>query len=90
MLWKKQILLGIGLGILYGCTDIKRGIGLEKTSPNSFSVDPYPKGLEVPPHFGALPTDAKKEILKKKRSVMPMTAAEQEMMSKFPKNKGTP
>jgi uncharacterized lipoprotein YajG len=97
MVWKKQVVLGVGVFLIAGCSDVKKTIGLEKTSPNSFSVNPYPKGLEVPPNFSALPTDpAVQNTLRKQELQRPLTPAEKAMMHKLerpcnsvrPSNKG--
>ena len=43
-----------GALLLLGCTDLKRSIGLEKTSPDEFAVESRAP-LEMPPDFDLRP-----------------------------------
>ena len=93
MVSKTKIVLGVGLLLLGGCTQVKQSIGLEKVSADSFSVEPAPQGLEVPPDFGALPQGSqKKKMDVSQKTVSPskpcLTQAEKEILEKIRQNKG--
>lgn len=44
----------LGLGFITGCTQVKKEMGITKTEPNCFTVDP-PNPLEIPPDLTATP-----------------------------------
>jgi hypothetical protein len=63
-MWKYQTrikILGLLPLILCGCSDLKQSIGIEKVAPDEFTVNPYEQQLEVPPDFGELPKDGRKQ-----------------------------
>ena len=73
--------------LLSGCSEFKQTIGLEKTAPDEFNVDPHQCALEIPPEFDVLPAPnlalAKTELLKKEKDVP--SAAEKKLSQTFEK-----
>jgi Protein of unknown function (DUF3035) len=49
-----SLVCSAGALLLLGCTDLKRSIGLEKTSPDEFAVESRAP-LEIPPDFDLRP-----------------------------------
>jgi hypothetical protein len=54
VLFAVSLLCSSGMLLLSGCTDLKRAIGLEKTSPDEFAVESRAP-LEMPPDFDLRP-----------------------------------
>ncbi len=69
----------IGLSFLFGgCAEVKRTMGIEKTAPNSLTVSPGLKPLEVPPELR--PCQSTPVSL---REVCPLTDAEREILKRI-------
>jgi hypothetical protein len=63
---------------LYGCVNVKKAIGVEKTSPDSFKVNPRTQGLEVPPYFSLSYPQKPSKV----SSYPPLTEAEKELLAR--------
>ena len=55
-MYKKKILL-IGLIFLFGCSDVKKFVGIDKEVPNEFLIEKRDP-LVLPPDYKLLPPDS--------------------------------
>lgn len=65
-MYKKKIILLIGLFFLFGCADVKKLVGIDKEVPNEFLIEKRDP-LVLPPDYKLLPPDSSN--LKKENEV---------------------
>ena len=64
--------------LFWGCTEVKRTIGIEKTAPNSLTVSPGLKPIEVPPELGSCQNPPVSS-----QEVCPLSNAEREILRRI-------
>ncbi len=72
------MILATSVGLCAGCGNVKKAIGVEKTSPDSFQVNPRAQSLEVPPYFSLTYPQNTSKV----NSQPPLTEAEKELLAR--------
>jgi hypothetical protein len=80
-----MILLIVGAFFLAGCDQVKQTLGFEKTAPDSFSINPRNRDLEIPPDFSLCPgIESKIPEKKTPEKNEGMKEAEKELLRRLP------
>jgi len=67
MFKKKILLIFVSLIFFYSCSDVKKGMGLEKEVPNEFLIEKK-EPLSLPPDYKMLPPDSKIKSISEQKS----------------------
>ena len=75
---QKIVILGFSF-LFWGCADVKRTMGIEKTAPNSLTVSPRLTPLEVPPELRSICPP----VMSSREEVCPLSDAEREILRRI-------